>query len=128
MQLPQIVRAQPWAGHPRADPTHYDARGRPGQARPRAKGKHGLACAPSRTKAPSAVIWVAESPNGEIPAKQFIAPLPIPPASAGDCSAVAHRAKGLQAGHTRRWDTLISIVRRLSATRLRNRPETWLFP
>ncbi len=60
--------------------------------------------------------------------KQFIAPLPIPPASAEDCSAVAARARDLQALHTRRRDTLTGIERRLSATRLRNRAETWLFP
>ncbi len=60
--------------------------------------------------------------------KQFIAPLPIPPASEKDRTIVASRAKALQAAHTTRRDTLEKIARRLSATRTRNRPETWLFP
>jgi hypothetical protein len=60
--------------------------------------------------------------------KQFIAPLPIPPASAEDQSAVAAKARALQGAHTARRDTLALIERRLSATRQRNKPETWLFP
>ncbi len=59
--------------------------------------------------------------------KQFIAPLPIPPASPFDRADVAARAKALQAAHTARRDTLVKIQRRLSATRQRNKPETWLF-
>ena len=60
--------------------------------------------------------------------KQFIAPLPIPPASPDDHSEVAARARALQAANTARRDTLAHIQRRLSATRHRNKPETWLFP
>ena len=59
--------------------------------------------------------------------KQFIAPLPIPPASAEDRASVAAKAKALQAAHTARRDILVRIERRLSATRRRNKPETWLF-
>jgi hypothetical protein len=59
--------------------------------------------------------------------KQFIAPLPIPRASASDRADVAARARTLQAAHTARRDTLVKIQRRLSATRRRNKPETWLF-
>jgi hypothetical protein len=59
--------------------------------------------------------------------KQFIAPLPIPPAPALDRADVAARARALQAAHTVRRDTLVKIQRRLSATRQRNKPETWLF-
>ena len=59
--------------------------------------------------------------------KQFIAPLPIPPASALDRADVAARARALQAEYTARRDTLVKIQRRLSATRRRNKPETWLF-
>lgn len=60
--------------------------------------------------------------------KQFIAPLPIPPASEGEHAAAASMARALQAAHTARRDTLVRIERRLSATRQRSRPETWLFP
>jgi hypothetical protein len=60
--------------------------------------------------------------------RQFIAPLPIPPASEAERSEAARRARALQAAHTQRRDTLAAIERRLSAARRRNRPETWLFP
>ena len=60
--------------------------------------------------------------------KQFIAPLPIPAACVEDRSAVAAIARVLQIAHTARRDTLVRVERRLSATRQRNRPETWLFP
>lgn len=43
-------------------------------------------------------------------------------------TAVAGKAKALQAVHTARRDTLAKIERRLSATRQRSKPETWLFP
>ncbi|MGQ0444163.1 MAG: hypothetical protein ACT4O2_03300, partial [Beijerinckiaceae bacterium] len=59
--------------------------------------------------------------------KQFIAPLPIPPASQEERAAVAKRARALQAAHTQRRDTLIKIERRLKTARTRNKPETWLF-
>ncbi|PPD10244.1 MAG: restriction endonuclease subunit M [Methylocystis sp.] len=60
--------------------------------------------------------------------KQFIAPLPIPPASDEERAIVATKAKALQRDHTARRDTLEKISRRLSAARTRNKPETWLFP
>lgn len=60
--------------------------------------------------------------------KQFIAPLPVAPASPSERAAVAAKARTLQAAHTSRRDTLLRISRRLSATRSRNKPETWLFP
>ncbi|MBV8738329.1 MAG: hypothetical protein JO007_13945 [Alphaproteobacteria bacterium] len=60
--------------------------------------------------------------------KQYIAPLPIPPASAEERSRVSVKARALQMAHTARRDTLVRIARRLSATRQRNRPEIWLFP
>ena len=59
--------------------------------------------------------------------KQFIAPLPIPSASAKDRSLIAAGAKALQAVHTARRDVVARIARRLSATRSRKKPETWLF-
>jgi tRNA G10 N-methylase Trm11 len=59
--------------------------------------------------------------------KQYIAPLPIPPASDQDRDAVAASARALQSAHTARRDTLARIARRLSATRQRNAPATWLF-
>ena len=60
--------------------------------------------------------------------KQFIAPLPIPPATADERDRVAEGALALQLAHTARRDTLHKIARRLSTLRRRNRPETWLFP
>lgn len=59
--------------------------------------------------------------------KQFIAPLPIPPATEEERAAVAGKAKALQGVHTARRDTLEKIARRLSSARTRNKPETWLF-
>jgi hypothetical protein len=59
--------------------------------------------------------------------KQFIAPLPIPPASHAERTAVATKARALQAAHTARRDVLAKIARRLSNARTRNKPETWLF-
>ncbi len=60
--------------------------------------------------------------------KQFIAPLPIPPATAEERKAVAANARALQAAHTDRRDTLAKIKRRLATARTRSRPLTWLFP
>lgn len=59
--------------------------------------------------------------------KQFIAPLPIPPAGAGPRAAVAGLARSLQALHTRRRDLLAVIARRLGTVARRNRPFAWLF-
>jgi len=60
--------------------------------------------------------------------KQFIAPLPIAPASNEERAFVSTKARVLQAHHTARRDTLEKIARRLSTARTRNKPETWLFP
>lgn len=60
--------------------------------------------------------------------RQFIAPLPIPPASNGDRDAIACGAERLQSLHTQRRDLLTNIQRRLQIVPKRSRPETWLFP
>ena len=60
--------------------------------------------------------------------KQFIAPLPIPPATEKERAIVASKATDLQAAHSARRDTLDKIARRLSTARTRNNAETWLFP
>lgn len=61
--------------------------------------------------------------------KQFIAPLPVPPrATAAQRADVAKKAALLQKLHTKRGDLLDSIRKRLSTSRSRSRPETWLFP
>ena len=60
--------------------------------------------------------------------KQFIAPLPIPPADDFQNSAVAQRAEALQIAHTKRGAVLEEIAKRLTTVKRRNRPETWLFP
>jgi len=60
--------------------------------------------------------------------KQFIAPLPIPPATPKQREDVAARAKALQSAHTARRDTLAKIEQRLSSVRTRSKPDTWLFP
>jgi TaqI-like C-terminal specificity domain len=60
--------------------------------------------------------------------KQFIAPLPIPPATRKQREDVAARAKKLQSAHSARRDILVKIGQRLSTVRTRSKPETWLFP
>jgi hypothetical protein len=60
--------------------------------------------------------------------KQFIAPLPIPPASEEERSRIAESAEHLQALHTRRRNTLGDIARRRTVLRVRSKPENWLFP
>lgn len=60
--------------------------------------------------------------------KQFIAPLPIPPATPKEREDVAARAKALQSAHTARRDALAKIEQRLSSVRTRSKPDTWLFP
>lgn len=60
--------------------------------------------------------------------KQFIAPLPVPPADNVERANVSRRAKKLQSAHTNRRDLLDKIEKRVSTTRLRSRLETWLFP
>ena len=60
--------------------------------------------------------------------KQFIAPLPIPEGEVEIMREVAERAERAQALHTQRHNILESIERRRSVLRLRNRPESWLFP
>jgi len=59
--------------------------------------------------------------------KQFIAPLPVPPASDEERAFVAAKARTLQSDHTSRRDSLEKIARRLSTARTRHNPETWLF-
>ena len=58
--------------------------------------------------------------------KQFIAPLPIPPATQEQRTAVAAGARELQTLHTQRRDTLALLARRLSGATRARRPETWL--
>ena len=60
--------------------------------------------------------------------KQFIAPLPIPSATAKQREDVSAKAKALQSAHTQRRDILTKIEQRLSSVPARNKPETWLFP
>ena len=60
--------------------------------------------------------------------RQFIAPLPIPPASEEERVEVARRAESLQSLHTRRRDILNDIGRRELVLRPRTRSESWLFP
>lgn len=60
--------------------------------------------------------------------RQFIAPLPIPPASAKQRDDVARRARGLQARHTARRDILNRLTKRLKAVQSKSHPETFLFP
>ncbi len=59
--------------------------------------------------------------------KQFIAPLPIPPATDTQRAAVATGARELQRLHTQRRGLLDGIARRLDTVRARARPEHWLF-
>jgi Eco57I restriction-modification methylase len=58
--------------------------------------------------------------------RQFIAPLPIPPATPEQRAAVAAVASELQRLHTARRDTLTSLARRLQGAATIRRPETWL--
>ncbi len=60
--------------------------------------------------------------------KQFIAPLPVPPATAEEKTEVARRAKRLQELHTHRRDLLEEIARRMSAAPEKKRPDSFLFP
>jgi hypothetical protein len=60
--------------------------------------------------------------------KQFIAPLPVPPATRKQREDVAARAKELQSVHSARRDILMRIEQRLSIVRTLSKPETWLFP
>jgi hypothetical protein len=59
--------------------------------------------------------------------KQFIAPLPIPPATAGQRATVAADARELQRLHTLRRDLLARIARRLGTVARRARRFSWLF-
>jgi hypothetical protein len=59
--------------------------------------------------------------------KQFIAPLPIPPADGAQRADVAEQATALQKNHTKRRGLIANLQRRLATTRTRARPETWLF-
>ncbi len=59
--------------------------------------------------------------------KQFIAPLPVPPATDTQRAAVAAGARDLQRLHTERRNLLAGIARRLGIVRTCARPEPWLF-
>ena len=59
--------------------------------------------------------------------KQFIAPLPIPKAKAGQQLNIATRAANLQTLHTRQRDLTSNIGRRIFALPVRNRNLEWLF-
>jgi hypothetical protein len=59
--------------------------------------------------------------------KQFIAPLPIPPANDAQRADVASQAKALQKSHTQRRRLIADLQKRLATTRSKSRPETWLF-
>ena len=59
--------------------------------------------------------------------KQFISPLPIPPAGMPERDDVVSRAQSLQAKHTARRDLLDQIARRMDAVKIKIRTEGWLF-
>lgn len=61
--------------------------------------------------------------------KQFIAPLPVPPANGAEKSQVAEKAKHLQKLHTRRRDLMLAIDKRLDSAQCENdkRDESWLW-
>jgi hypothetical protein len=60
--------------------------------------------------------------------KQFIAPLPIPPADSNKREEVAAIARNLQTHHTARRDIVERLTRRLTAVPSKSRPENFLFP
>jgi type I restriction-modification system DNA methylase subunit len=59
--------------------------------------------------------------------KQFIAPLPIPNATAKQQASISQAAKNLQTAHSRRRDLLSLIAKRMETLRKIFKPETWLF-
>lgn len=61
--------------------------------------------------------------------KQFIAPLPIPPADEGQKKQVAERAEKLQALHTAYRDELGKLAKRLSAAQMQDDAKTpqWIW-
>ncbi|HEV2532517.1 Eco57I restriction-modification methylase domain-containing protein [Phenylobacterium sp.] len=60
--------------------------------------------------------------------RQFIAPLPIPPASAETAADVAQRARAIQGSRTRRRDLKAACEDRLGTLARRQRDERWLWP
>ena len=60
--------------------------------------------------------------------KQFIAPLPVPPANEDERADIARRARTLQRLHTERRDALASLRERLDGVRRRERPHADIFP
>ncbi len=60
--------------------------------------------------------------------KQFIAPLPIPDASAPDRAEVSRIAEGLQRAYTERARLRVGLAERLSGLARRRRPHEWLLP
>ncbi|MFN7400266.1 MAG: Eco57I restriction-modification methylase domain-containing protein [Sandaracinobacter sp.] len=59
--------------------------------------------------------------------KQFIAPLPVPIASATDEAEVARIARALQTGYTRRLALRTALAERLGTVSRRRQPYEWLF-
>ncbi|WP_270373655.1 Eco57I restriction-modification methylase domain-containing protein [Marinicauda sp. Alg238-R41] len=60
--------------------------------------------------------------------RQFIAPLPMPKASAAQKQDIDDRARTLQDLHTKRRDKLKALEKRYSACAVKKRSEDWLFP
>ncbi len=60
--------------------------------------------------------------------KQFIAPLPVPKATADQKSDVGNRAKALQELHTKRRDKLKLLEKRFETCPVKKRNDDWLFP
>lgn len=60
--------------------------------------------------------------------KQFIAPLPVPPAKEDERADIARRARTLQRLHTERRDALAALRRRLDGVGRRKRPMSFVFP
>jgi hypothetical protein len=60
--------------------------------------------------------------------KQFIAPLPIPSATAKEIKSVSALAQRLTQFHTKRRNDLLDIERRFAVCAVINKPEEWLWP
>jgi hypothetical protein len=59
---------------------------------------------------------------------QFLAPLPVPKATAQQKEDVGNRAKVLQELHTKRRDKLKALEKRFEACPVKKRNEDWIFP
>jgi len=60
--------------------------------------------------------------------KQFIAPLPIPPATKKQKTDVSNRAQSLQVMHTKQRDNFEALEKRLSTCPVKKQKDDWLFP